>query len=160
MKMMKNKSVATATILRIASLLALLQYGAHAVLFLSAALTHGPGEMAAIAASRSHSYWDFYFGYGLLAILSGVIEVVLLWQLASLAQVDAERTRPTVALFVFANIAHAILVWKYFSLLPPIVFDIVIAALLAFAFVMARRRRVDTATQAKFGDHAALAKQN
>src|SRR6266496_6869149 len=117
---MTTKSMKTGTILRIASLLAALQYGAHASLFLLAAWRHGPGKLAAIAASRWHSYWDFYFGYGLLAILSGLIEVVLLWQLASLAQVNADRIRPTMAVFVFANVAHAFLVWKYFSLFVPI----------------------------------------
>ena len=131
------------TILRIACFLALIQYAAHGSLFLIAASTHGPGELAKIAASRIHSYWDLYFGYGLLAILSGVIEVVLLWQLSLLAKTDAERTRPMVALFFFANVAHAALVWKYFSLLAPVIFDILIALLLVFAFVAMQAEATD-----------------
>ena len=142
----------SATILRIASALAALQYSAHAFLFLLAASTHGGGQMAEIAATRSHSYWDFYFGYGLLAILSGLIEVVLLWQLSSLAKADAERIRPMIAAFVFANLAHAFLVWKYFSLFVPIAFDILIAALLGYAFVIARRRDVQSVTRSKVED--------
>jgi len=76
--------------LRLASLLALLQYCAHAFLFLSARPTHGAAEAAVIDAMKGHrfefsgltrSYWDFYFGYGLLAILWGLVEIVLLWQL-------------------------------------------------------------------------------
>src|SRR6266700_6985794 len=58
---MTTKSMKTGTILRIASLLAALQYGAHASLFLLAAWRHGPGKLAAIAASRSHSYWGLLF---------------------------------------------------------------------------------------------------
>jgi hypothetical protein len=126
------------TILRFACLLALIQYAVHGFLFLTAAVTHGPGELGRIAASRAHSYWDFYFGYGLLAILSGVIEVALLWQLSSLAKTNAEGTRPMVALFVFANLAHAALIWNYFSLPIPVAFDVIIAMLLACALVAAR----------------------
>jgi hypothetical protein len=84
-----------------------------------------------------------YLGYGLMAILSGVIEVVLLWQLSLLAKTDAERIRPMLALFVFANVAHAALIWKYFSLLAPVVFDLLIATLLCFAFVAARGKATD-----------------
>jgi len=137
---MTTESMRSVTILRIASILAAVQYGAHAFLFLLAAWTRGPGKVAEIAASRSHSYWDFYFGYGLLAILSGVIEVVLLWQMASLAKANAERVRPMMALFALANVAHAFLVWNYFSLLVPVAFDILIAILLGYVFVIARGR--------------------
>jgi hypothetical protein len=31
----------------------------------------------------TRSYWDFYFGYGLLAIIWGIVEVIILWQLAT-----------------------------------------------------------------------------
>ena len=154
---MTTKSMKTGTILRIASLLAALQYGAHVSLFLLAAWRHGPGKLAAIAASRSHSYWDFYFGYGLLAILSGLIEVVFLWQLASLAEVNAERIRPMVTLFIFANFAHAFLVWNYFSLLVPVAFDILIATLLGLAFAMARPRNLHSASRPKLGDYPSIA---
>src|SRR5437762_1713635 len=112
----QRTSNVVANILRIASILALVQYSAHAFLFLTRSLGHNPGPIASIAASRAHSYWDFYIGYGLLAILSGVIEIILLWQLALIAKKQPNQVRPIVALFVFANLAHAFLVWKYFSL--------------------------------------------
>ncbi len=98
-------------ILQTASLLAFVQYAAHGSLFLLSITAH-PSPIAAIAASSHHSYWDFYVGYGLLAILSGVIEAVLLWQVALLAKNDAARVRPIVVLFIFANLAHAGLVWR------------------------------------------------
>lgn len=132
--------------LRVASILAALQYSAHAFLFLSASPSHGPEEIAVVDAMRSHrfdfagfhrSYWDFYFGYGLLGILFGVIEVILLWQLAALAKTDSYRIRPPIALFIFANLAHAVLIWKYFFLVPA-VFDIAVAACLGWALIAAR----------------------
>lgn len=115
---MKAKAVPSAAILRVASLLALLQYGAHGFLFISVSLAQGPGKLGTIAASRSHSYWDVYFGYGLLAILSGLVEVALLWQLSVLARAHAERIRPIVVVFVLGNFAHAVLIWRYFRSLP------------------------------------------
>ena len=143
----KIKDLNTASMtLRIASVLALLQYGAHAFLFLSATAAHGVGEVAVIVAMKSHvtglsrSYWDFYLGYGLMVILSGVIEVVVLWQLAALAKNEAYRVRPIIALFILANVMHALLVWKYFELIAPVTFDILVALTLSFAFVSARRK--------------------
>jgi hypothetical protein len=140
-------SMSVSRILRLASLLALLQYIAHSALFLTAKPTHGPDEIAVIDAMKSHhfafdgssrSYWDFYFGYGLLAILSGAIEIVLLWQLASLAETDPRRIRPLVLLFICANVAHAILTSQYFFLVPGLA-DTVVAVCLGWAFVAARR---------------------
>lgn len=128
--------------LRIAALVALLQYGAHAALFLSARPTHGAAESSVIEAMKTHrfavgaftrSYFDFYFGYGLLAILWGVVEVVLLWQLSTLAATHSSRLRPTVALLVLANGAHAVIAWTYFFL-APIVGDVAVAACLTWAF--------------------------
>lgn len=129
-------------ILRLASLLALLQYSAHTLLFLSAKPTHGVAETAVIDTMKgqrfgfsgfSRSYWDFYFGYGLLAILWGLVEIVLLWQLATLAANDVSRVRPTIALLVLANVAHAILAWNYFFP-APVMGDVVVAACLVWTF--------------------------
>jgi len=133
-------------ILRVAALLALIQYAAHAFLFLSAASTRGAGEAGVIGAMKTpiaalgRSYWDFYFGYGLMVILSGVVEIVVLWYLAALAKTEPARVRPIVALFILANLAHAFLVWKYFALPAPMVFDIIIALVLSTAFVAAQRQ--------------------
>jgi len=137
----------TTIFLRIASIVALLQYSAHAVLFLSASPKHGAEEIALIETMKSHtwnfagsihSYWNFYFGYGLLAILWGLIEVVLLWQFATLSKPDPFRLRPVIFLIFIANIGHALLTLKYFFLLPAI-FDFIIAALLGFAFIGAKK---------------------
>ena len=111
-------------ILQTASLLAFVQYAAHGSLFLLSITAH-PSPIAAIAASSHHSYWDFYVGYGLLA------------------KDNAARVRPIVVLFIFANLAHAGLVWIYFSLIAPVAFDLLIASLLGFAFVSAKPGKVE-----------------
>lgn len=129
------------TLLRIAAVVAAIQYGAHAILFLTAKPTHGAEEVDLLQRMRSlrwhvrgfqRSYWEFYFGYGLLVILWGIIEVVLLWQLAVLAGSSAASVAPLVATLLAANIAHALLTLRYFFLIP-VVFDGVIAILLALA---------------------------
>jgi hypothetical protein len=137
------ESKMVSTILRAASLLVFVQYVAHGSLFVSSITGHHPPPIAAIAASPRHSYWDLYVGYGLLAILSGVIEAVLLWQVASLAKRDAGRVRPIMMVFILANVVHACLVWTYFSLIAPVAFDLLTAGLLAFAFVSARTKEVE-----------------
>jgi hypothetical protein len=111
-------------LLRIASILALIQYSAHTFIFLSITPSHGQN-----------------FGYGLLVILSGFVQVILLWQLAELAKTDPFRISSIIALFTLANGAHAFLVWKYFFL-TPMIFDLVIAMFLALAFMTARKKVV------------------
>jgi hypothetical protein len=125
--------------LRIASILTLVQYGAHAYRFLSSHPTHGLGEVGVVGAMKLYkfggvdggrSYWDMYFGYGLLAVLSGLVQAALLWQMASLARTDVERVKSIVALLVAANLAHGVLVWTYFALGPPLIFDGLVVMLL------------------------------
>jgi hypothetical protein len=131
------------TQLRIAAILALIQYLAHAVLFLRAKEqkpSQGREEIELIERMKSlrwnfqgfqRSYWNFYFGYGLLAILWGIIEIVLLWQLAAIAAVSSVSIGPIVATLVAANIAHGVLTLRYFFLVP-VVFDVLIAIVLTF----------------------------
>ena len=132
-------------LLRIASGVALVQFAAHALLFLFSSPKHGPEESAVVEAMKAHhfnfigsmrSYWDFYFGYGLEAAFFCLLEAVLFWQLATIAKTAPLVIRPIVALFFLANIGHAILVLRYFFI-TPLVPDILIAACLAFAFMTA-----------------------
>lgn len=110
-------------VLRLASLLTLLQYSAHAYLFLSRVTPQAPT-----------------FGYGLIAILSGVVESILLWLLASLARVEPLRVRPFVVLMICANAAHACLVWRYFGIPIAIAFDLAIALILVLVLALTGRR--------------------
>lgn len=131
------------SLVRIAAVIASIQYAAHAVLFLRAKPSHGKEEIELMERMKAQrwnfsgfmrSYWDFYFGYGLLAILWGAIEVALLWQLAAHANTDVFWARWFVATLLVANIAHAILTLRYFFL-QPVVFDVVIAIVLALALL-------------------------
>lgn len=120
----------SSTLLRIVTGLAALQYAAHASLFLRAARSADHQALTSIPANRLHSYWDLYFGYGLVAILFGVVEIGFLCLLVSATKVSRGIVRPGVTLLLVANLLHALIVWKYFSLPAPVIFDLVIAAIL------------------------------
>ena len=134
-------------LLRAASAVAMLQFIAHTVLLVSYVPTRGPVEVAVVDAMKlhrfdfggfsPHSYWDLYFGYGLFAAFNCLIESVLFWQLAGMARTEPRRTMPVVALFALANLGYAILVWKYFFVIPLIA-DLAIAACLAASLLAAR----------------------
>ncbi len=131
--------------LRIASLVALLQFLAHTFLLVTYVPRHGPEEVAVVEAMKAyrfslggvvaHSYWDLYFGYGLMAAVNCLIEAVLFWQLAGLARSNPSRIKPIVGLFLAANLVHAILVGKYFFLVIPMVTDVLIAICLGVALM-------------------------
>jgi hypothetical protein len=127
--------------LRVASILALVQAAGHWTSVIRWAATRGQDQLAVIDVMKAHtfnfqgfarSYWDLFFGYGLMAALPCVVEGVLFWQLASLTRGSDFRGAPIVALFIAANIAHAVLCWNYFFL-TPIVLDVTIALCLSLA---------------------------
>ena len=137
----------TSTLLRVTAVIALLQFFGHAALFVRARPTHGDAEVTVVAAMKAHrfnfggsmrSYWDMYFGYGLEAAFICLVEAILFWQLATIAGTTPAIVRPTIALFLVANVAHAILVMRYFFLVP-LVPDILIALLLAWSMVISGR---------------------
>src|SRR6266849_1006727 len=134
-------------LLRILAVVALLQFIGHGALFVRARPVHGPEEVAIVEAMRSRafkfaaaprSYWVMYFGYGLEAAFICLVEALLFWQLATIAGTTPAIVRPTIALFLVANVAHAILVMRYFFLVP-LVPDILIALLLAWSIVISGR---------------------
>jgi hypothetical protein len=133
--------------LRAASLLSLLAFLGHTFLFVSYVPTHGPEEVALVAAMKSHhfsfggfthSYWELYFGYGLFVSISCLVEALLFWQLATLAKSHPSKTRSIVALFALGEAGYAILMLKYFFLVP-IVVHIATAICLTAAFITAGR---------------------
>jgi hypothetical protein len=114
---------------------------AHAVLFLRAKPQHGKDEVDLLEQMKrkrwkfngfERSYWDFYFGYGLLAILWGAVEIAILWVLVSTAGKGSVSIVPLVGILLVANVAHAALTLRYFFL-TPVIFDVLIAILLAMA---------------------------
>jgi hypothetical protein len=136
------------TLVRLAALLALLQGAAHGVMVLTYRPAHGPDELLVVETMRRyvfsfggvrHSYWDLYFGYGLVAAGACFVEAALLWITAPLARSDPGRLRAIVALVTLANLAHATIVARFFFY-TPLVADLVIAAVLAVAFLALSRR--------------------
>ena len=133
-------------LLRIVSVVALLQFVGHGTMFVRARPTHGPDEVAVVDAMRSHAftfalaprtYWDMYFGYGLEAAFVCLVEAVLFWLLAEAAPGNGPLVRSVAALFVIANVAHIVMLVRYFAFLVPIVFDGLIAAGLVAAALVA-----------------------
>src|SRR5437763_6264408 len=118
----------SSTFLRIASIITLLYFAGHTS-GIPWTPDVGPGAMAVLEAMKSHSfdamgstrtYWDFYFGFGVIISLYLLTQAVVLWQLGYLAKTDALRVRPIVAVFFVAFIANTVLAWKYFFVLPVI----------------------------------------
>jgi hypothetical protein len=87
------------------------------------------------------TYWDLYFGFGLIISVYLLVQAVVLWQMASLAKTDAIRVRPIVVSFLIAFVINAALSWKYFFVVPVVLAGF-IAICLAFAFVLTGRNRV------------------
>jgi hypothetical protein len=133
-------------LLRIAAVITLLYCVGHTMGMPWTPAT-GPQEAAVLEAMKTtqfdtmgstRSYWDFYFGFG--AAISGylALQAVVLWQLASLARSAASQVRPLIAAFFASFIVNAILVWKFFFAVPPVL-AIAIAICLAVAFMSARK---------------------
>jgi hypothetical protein len=139
--------VRAATILRIVAVLAFVQFALHTALFLTSVPHHGAEEEGVIATMRSHhfmfggmsrSYWDFYYGYGLLAAVVVLAEAALFWCLAIVANEVPRRTRPMIVLLVLYNLTHAAIMARYFFPLP-IIMDGIVAATLLWAYAAAGR---------------------
>ena len=139
----------TSTLLRIASVITFLYFAGH-----TAGMPWTPGEglaelavIEAMKANRfaamgsSRTYWDFYFGFGVIISVMQLVQAVGLWQLGALAKTDAARLRPIIATFFAAFVANAVLGWMYFFILP-VIMATVIAVCLGLAFVMAGKRNV------------------
>jgi hypothetical protein len=134
---------------RVATALAALQYAVHTALFLSAKPTRGEEEAQLISTMKAYrfsvgsferSYWDFYYGYGLMAILLGVVEVGILWQAGRLVATDAGASARLVAVLLFLNLGHALIAWNYFFF-APLAFDLAVAACLVWALLAYPRHR-------------------
>lgn len=120
--------------LRLTSVVALLQSIGHAMLFLTARPGHGPDETAVLETMRSrafdfggfspHSYWDMYFGYGLIAVVLAVLIGVLLWLVSDLASSPRQVLRFGAAIGVTVAV-HAAIVARYFFMLP-LIFDVLV----------------------------------
>ncbi|HJW94750.1 MAG TPA: hypothetical protein VJ901_14120 [Thermoanaerobaculia bacterium] len=135
--------------LRIASLVALLQFAAHTTLLLQYVPRHGPDEVRVVEVMKSyrfdfhgsqpHSYWDMYLGYGLFAAFNCLIEALLFWFLSS------RPDKALIAILLIANLCYAAMVYRWFFFIP-LYADLVIAVCLTAALFSASRNRHVTGT--------------
>jgi len=128
-------------LLRIASIITLLYFAGHTagIPWTPAA---GPGELPVIEAMKTHrfetggfsrTYWDFYFGFGVIISAFLLVQAMVLWQLGTLARTGAVQIRPIIASFLVAFVVNAILAWMFFFAVP-VVMAAAIAICLGLAF--------------------------
>jgi hypothetical protein len=86
------------------------------------------------------TYWNLYFGWGLLAGVLLFTLALTLWLLARLAYFDARGVGAISGTLSAASAVGAYLSIRYFYV-PPFLFFLAIAALLATAAVQLLRRR-------------------
>jgi len=119
-------------LLRVASIITLLYFAGHTA-GMPWTPAAGPGELPVIEAMKTHrfetegfarTYWDFYFGFGLIISAFLLVQAVVLWQL---------QIRPIIASFLVAFVVNAILAWMFFFAVPAGM-AVAIAACLGLAF--------------------------
>lgn len=87
----------------------------------------------------NRSYFDFYMGFGWSLSVAGVMQAILLWQLATLARTDALGVRPMIAVIGLATAASGIIAWRFIFPVPAL-FSLVLVATLAVAYAVVARR--------------------
>jgi hypothetical protein len=130
-----KKRAAPAFVLRVTALVALIQGIAHGVLFVTARPATSSAAHRVILAMRSErfdygalgfrTYWDMYFGYGIIAVVLAVGLAAQIWIAAGIG--NLRRQRQLVGVIVAMVAAHAAVIFKYFFLLP-FVFDVAVLA--------------------------------
>jgi hypothetical protein len=133
-------------LLRGASILTAIHFAGHTFGGMFSSPSHGPLEVATIQAMKlqqfdfmgsMRSYWDFYFGFGLMLGVVLLIQTAQLWLLSTAVRRDAAAVRPLIGSFCVAYLAMAVLAWRYFFI-APVVFEVSIAICLALAFAAAK----------------------
>jgi hypothetical protein len=139
----------TTLFLRIASVLAIIHSILHTIGGVLSKPNNGAPEIAIIEAMKSRAfnvmgsmrtYWDFFFGYGLIVTITLLVQGVLFWQLGNIAKTNGAQIRPILLLFCFNFIATTIVAWKYFFIAPAVT-ELLIAAFLAGAYFTAASAR-------------------
>jgi hypothetical protein len=144
-------------LLRIAAIVTLLYCAGHTSGMPWTPYT-GPEATTVLESMKSHSfeadgfkgtYWDLYFGFGLIISVYLLVQAVVLWQVASLAKTEAVRVRPIVVSFIIAFVINAALSWRYFFVVPVVMAGL-IALCLAVALVLAGCTRDAKRSDASF----------
>ena len=135
----------TTLYLRIASVLAIIHAILHTIGGVISKPNNGAPEIAIIEAMKSRAfnvmgsmrtYWDFFYGYGLIVAITLLVQGILFWQLATIAKNNAAPIRPIILLFCFNFLATTVVAWKYFFIAPAVT-ELLIAASLGGAYLAA-----------------------
>lgn len=130
--------------------IAVIQYAVHTVVFLRARPRHGADEVNLVEMMKSlqwnfggseRSYWDFYFGYGMVAILMGLLEILLLWFLSGLLARNPREALPFLMVTAVITVFHILITLKFFFALPAS-FDIAVTLFILLAYLAARKESV------------------
>jgi len=137
-------------LLRVASILTLIHAVLHTIGGVFGKPKNGSDEVAVLETMKAHqflvmgssrTYWDFFFGYGLILSICLLVEAVLFWQLGEIAKSQPKLIRPILAAFILAFCGTALIAGRYFFLGPTIT-EVLIAGCLAGAYVTAGAKRV------------------
>lgn len=93
----------------------------------------------------SRSYLDFYLGFGWTIGIEGLMQAMLLWQLASVARTAPRQANRMVATIAIANVVAAVLTWRFFFLVPAL-FSLALVAVLITAWFAGRDRSSEGAS--------------
>ena len=85
----------------------------------------------------NRSYLDFFMGFGWSISVLMLMQTVLLWQLALLAQTEPGRLRPMIAVIALATVGTGVIAWRYIFPVPAL-FSAALVIVLGFAYVAAR----------------------
>ena len=83
------------------------------------------------------SYFDFYMGFGHSLSVAQVMLAILLWQLATLARINALDVRPLIGVIALATLAGGVIAWRYIFPVPAL-FSLVLVGSLTAAYGAAR----------------------
>ena len=134
----------TTLFLRIASVISLVFTAGHSLGGLKKWSPMGDNDvLKAMTAVRfdimgaNRSYLDFFLGFGWSLSVFMLLQTVLLWQLAALAQPDPARVRPMIAVFALATLASGVIAWRFIFPVPAF-FSGALVIVLAAAYWVAR----------------------
>jgi hypothetical protein len=145
---------ATVNLLRAASILSLLYCMGH-----MSGLPWTPGESSAAAGvvdsmrsvqfeaiGEQRTYWDFYFGFGLIIGLDLLVQSGVLWWLSTLARREARALMPVLGVMLAGVVGNMYLSQRYFFVIPA-GFGLAIALLLGASMWSTRRGEMAVGVQ-------------
>ena len=84
----------------------------------------------------NRGYFDLYMGFGWTIAVYLVMQSILIWQLASLANQDAANVRPIISVIALAAAAAGVVAWLYIFPVPAL-FSLALCVCLVGAIAVA-----------------------